>query len=154
MCVYVHTRTHAALFSSNWEMLKRYNETSPSPRGAQDQTSSPSGRPDKMQCLCSNKTRGRGESAFLSRLFSFCVSLFFSPFLSFLPSLCLCPLPEALKRDENHSTKRGGRGRGVLLIHWPCFAGKAGFEQGPWHKGDEFSDRSLILNGAQCAVWV
>lgn len=40
------------------------------------------------------------------------------------------------------------------LIHWPCFAGKAGFEQGPWHKGDEFSDRSLILNRAQRALWI
>lgn len=90
-------------------------------------------KPAEMQCLCSNKTLAVGTAPFSHACSPF-VSLFFSPFLSFLPSLCLCPLPEALKRDENHSTKCGGRGRGVLLIHWPCFAGKAGFEQGPWHK--------------------
>lgn len=110
--------------------------------------SSPSGNPDKCSANVLTQ-RGAAGSVLFSHSCSSFVFFFFPCSLS-LPvplSPCLCPLPKALKTEENHSTSRG-----EMLIHRPRSAGKAGREQGPWHTPDEFSDRSVILNGAPRAL--
>lgn len=106
---------------------------------------SPPGKPDKCRACVLTKPRAAGAGPFFHSCSSF-VSFFFpcSLSLSFLLSLCLRPLPKALKRDENHSTERGEVTNPLALL-----CRKAGFEQGPWHKRDEFSDHSLILNRAR-----
>lgn len=138
VCVYTHTQTahtrahaHTQCIVLICETLKkRHNKAFPLPVEHKIKPHSPSGNPDGCSACVLTKFRAAGTRPFFHSCSSF-VSFFFSCSLSlsFLLSLCLCPLPKALKRDENHSTERGEVTNPLALLCW-----KAGFEQGPWHK--------------------